>query len=599
MGLLQQAMVTYDFLKSVSEKNEEEPLCPIAHIITKADIEVKIDIDGNYIGASEEKAKVIIPVTEKSSGRTSKPNPHALCDQIKYLVSYDKKSTEAKELYMNQLKEWIESDYSDNKIVAIYNYVKKNSLLVDLKKDELLKMKSDKSIDEKIMIVWNVIGSEGKTQVYYDTRLMEKYTKFYLDKVKKNNEDICYVTGKKEPLASQHLKGIFSLNGNAKLISANDTTNFTFKGRFLEQEQAIGISYTASQKAHNALKWLITNQGVIIGGRCFLGWSPEGEIIPKCMDPFMAAMYDNSENPEIVKLSDYRDELLKAVLSYKSNLKNKVNSKVVIAVFDAATTGRLALVNYNEILIDDYLEKLRKWDEYCSWYGYKSTNIESPSILMITKYAFGVERDKSGKGKVEISDGISKQTVDRLLQCRLNEELFPRDIKNNIVNNASKLYLYGTNTRRKLLNITCAVIRKFHYDYMKEDFAMELEQERKDISYQFGRLLAVYEKIEKDALGSNEENQRETNAMRMQSVYCKKPMHYANELEKQMQRAYFTRLNPGKVVYYKKMIGQILSEINNFPESEWNKSLKDSYLMGYYLQRRSLYTKKDNENMEK
>ena len=128
---------------------------------------------------------------------------------------------------------------------------------------------------------------------------------------------------------------------------------------------------------------------------------------------------------------------------------------------------------------------------------------------------------------------------------------------------------------------------------------MELEQERKDISYQFGRLLAVYEKIEKDALGSNEENQRETNAMRMQSVYCKKPMHYANELEKQMQRAYFTRLNPGKVIYYKKMIGQILSEINNFPESEWNKSLKDSYLMGYYLQRRSLYTKKDNENMEK
>ena len=90
MGLLQQAMVTYDFLKSVSGKNEKEPLCPIAHIITKADIEVKIDIDGNYIGASEEKAKVIIPVTEKSSGRTSKPNPHALCDQIKYLVSYDK-----------------------------------------------------------------------------------------------------------------------------------------------------------------------------------------------------------------------------------------------------------------------------------------------------------------------------------------------------------------------------------------------------------------------------------------------------------------------------------------------------------------------------
>ena len=595
MGLLQQAVETYDVLKNFSDKNEVEPLCPVAHIITKADIEVKVDIEGNYLSASlvaKDEPKVIIPVTEESSGRTSKPSPHALCDQIKYLVSYDEKSAEAKDLYMNQLREWIESEYYDEKLKAIYNYLEKNSLLADLSRDGLIELKSNKPKDEKIMIVWNVIGSNGKTQVYLNEELMELYTNYYLDKIGNSNKGICYVTGKEDTLASQHLKGIFSLNGNAKLISANDMTNFTFKGRFLTQEQALGISYEVSQKAHNALKWLISNQGTIIGGRCFLCWSPQGEEIPNYTNPFLADMFDDEEKPKMNKLSDYRAELMKALLSYKSTLKNKDNSKVVIANFDAATTGRLALVYYNEMMINDYLEKLRKWDEYCSWYRYN--DIAAPPIREISRYAFGIERDRTGKGKVEISDDISKQVLERLLHCRLNEELFPRDIKNNLVNNASKLHLYGSNTRNNLLYITCAAIRKYHYDYTKEEFSMELEQERKDISYQFGRLLAVYEKIEKDAL--NSDDQRETNAMRMQSVFCKKPMHYANELEKQMQRAYYSRLSSGQIVYYKKLIGQIMSEINNFADTEWNKSLKDTYLMGYYLQRRALYTKKEENS---
>jgi CRISPR-associated protein Csd1 len=64
---------------------------------------------------------------------------------------------------------------------------------------------------------------------------------------------------------------------------------------------------------------------------------------------------------------------------------------------------------------------------------------------------------------------------------------------------------------------------------------MSLDATKPDRSYQFGRLLAVYEKMERDTFGPNDT--REPNAIRLQSVYCNQPLHYAFELDKQMERA--------------------------------------------------------------
>ena len=61
--------------------------------------------------------------------------------------------------------------------------------------------------------------------------------------------DLCMVTGKIARRASQHPKGVIPTSGNAKLISSNDETGFTFRGRFTSGEQAATVSYEASQKA--------------------------------------------------------------------------------------------------------------------------------------------------------------------------------------------------------------------------------------------------------------------------------------------------------------------------------------------------------------
>ena len=125
---------------------------------------------------------------------------------------------------------------------------------------------------------------------------------------------------------------------------------------------------------------------------------------------------------------------------------------------------------------------------------------------------------------------------------------------------------------------------------------MALEPEKKDRSYQFGRLLAVMEKAERDTYDGSEG--REPNAIRMQSVFCQRPMYAAGNLEKQLERAYFPRLKPGSRIWYKNLMGQIMEAISTFPEEDWNKPLEDSYLMGYYLQRSALYTKNTTNETE-
>ena len=49
-------------------------------------------------------------------------------------------------------------------------------------------------------------------------------------------------------------KKIRNEGDGAKLISANDSQNFTYRGRFTSKEEAFAVGNETSQKAHNALK---------------------------------------------------------------------------------------------------------------------------------------------------------------------------------------------------------------------------------------------------------------------------------------------------------------------------------------------------------
>ena len=587
MGLLQKALETYEAMEKIVgiyEEGKEEPLAPIGHIVTKAQIEVTINADGAFKGAklADKDKKIIIPVTEESAGRTSSPAAHPLCEQLGYLLGDDEVKFD---LYISNLTQWCQSAYAHPKAMAILAYIQQRTLRSDLINAG---MSPDK---EKDMVCWRVLGLgiDDKTAVWEDVALMKAYSSYYLSQ-KQGETNLCMLTGEDTHITWQHMKGAFSLNGNAKIISANDSANFTYRGRFAEPEEAASVGYLASQKAHNALKWIIGTQGTIQGGRAFVCWNPPGRTVPKLTLPFLFQFEEEEALPDY---RSYREDLKRKLVGYQD--KWQPEEQVIIAAFDAATTGRLAITYYNEMLGSYFLERLAYWDETCCWNDYYH-GVQSPLLYNMIAFAFGTQRGEAGK--VEPDEKLIAPQMQRLLSCRIDQAAFPLDIMQALVSKAGNLQVYSKTNRNKMLCITCAAIRKYYIDRQKGEIKLALEPERKDRSYQWGRLLAVMEKIERDTYDQDEK--REPNAIRMQSVFVRRPGYAFMVIMEQLKNAYYPRLHVGLRTKYEKLIGEIMEQIHlSLKETEkYGDPLSESYLPGYYLQKSVLYTKKDNEETE-
>lgn len=595
MGLLQKAVETYDCHAQCAGKYSvnHEVLAPIAHIVTRANLEVTVDEDGRFCAAApvdKGAPKILIPATEHSAGRAGLVIcAHPLCDQLAYLSPCFQ---EKYENYVQKLTLWTMSEYSHPKLLPILTYVKRGTLLEDLEKAGLIHLNAKGyPEDEKLFVCWRVLGTEGPDACWQDESLFQAFIDYNASCMKDEKQDVCMITGQRTRCAEQHPKGIIAFNGNAKLISANDKAGFTYRGRFAEDWQAATIGYEASQKAHNALRWLAAEQGsqAVFGGRTFLCWNPQGKHVPHSTTP----LRKSRDAKTTAKPSDYQKELKRTLAGFQSELPEKEG--VVVAAFDAATSGRLSLTYYNELMGSDFLQRLYDWDLHCCW-NYGKFGIQSPALYQIVNCAYGTEQTEKNRQVLKTDDRVMRQQMQRLVSCRLDRAPISADLVQILRQRASTPLAYEKNNRELILSTACAVIRKYRFDRMKEEWNMNLEPDRADRSYQFGRLLAVLEKVERDTY--DQEEGREPNAIRQQSIFCQRPMYAAANIEKQLECAYFPRLKPGSRIFYKNLIGEIMDKINQFPQEQWNKPLGETYLMGYYLQRSSLYTKKHDETEE-
>ncbi len=606
MGLFQKAVETYDAHRDYVGREIEghQVLVPVSHILARPEIEITLERDGSFSSArlwDKSENKIFIPATERSAGRTGiKPFPHPLCDYVSFLAPYDKNKHTS---YVNQLTAWTESPHSHPMLAPILAYVKGGTILSDLAAAGILTLDAGgKPAREKALVCWRVHGiGTPRDGCWQQPSLAQAFQDWYASLQPEDGDSLCMITGAHVAPAKQHPKGIIPINGNAKLISANDQSGFTFRGRFTEDSQAATVSYIASQKAHNALRWVAAEQGarVVFGGRTFLCWNPQGVRVCHAAGPF------GSPDSVTTRPSSYRAELKKTLEGYRSQLPE--GSGVVVAAFDAATTGRLSLTYYNELDGSDYLQRLYHWDNTCCWFG-KGGQVYSPPLWQIVNCAFGTQMTVKGQTRLKTDDRIMGQLMQRLISCRVDRAHMPLDVMKALFHRASTPQAWESSVWQVILSTACAVIQKYRYDVYKEECEMSVNPEHLDRSYQFGRLLAVLEAAERATYARDET--REPNAIRLMTMYCRLPMKTAVQIDQQLHQAYFPRLarnNPGLEQWYKNLIGEIFSQIQTLAEEQrgsksleqmLNQPLGETYLLGYYLMRKELRSKKNNNEMQ-
>ena len=611
MGWLSELSTVYDRILE-NKKIENKPL-PMFHIKNNAPLVITLDGEGIFcsaklLGKSErDDWQTCMPCTEKSAARTSGPEAYPFCDKLEYVARDYAEHAEGKSLkekhdkYFSLLENWAQSKYSNQKIKSVYKYVKKGTLIKDIiKKGKIPELDSKTIFDYKDFIRWNiVIPGDIQSSTWLDPEIHKLWIDYYSNHCL-NNMGFCYITGKNEPKADLHPAKIRHAGDSAKLISSNDNSNYTFRGRFKDSDQACQIGTAVSQKAHNALRWLIERQGTTVGnGLTIVAWCSASNIQPQLLkstndlDPDEDSGNDNEKETYFAS-----EESAKAIknrlLGYYGKIKD--NEKILVMVLNAATPGRMGIILYREFTKSDFFEAQGYWHNHLAWFytywkkGEKTPRhtVSAPSPEEIVKAAYGGY----------VSDSAKAMTIQRLLSCIIDKTPIPADLEQLCFNRASRLYTLESSEQGKTLETACAVIKYNLYtkNKDKEEYKVGLEEDRTERDYLYGRLLAVADRMESAVLEERGEN-RESNAVRYMQRFSKSPyttwMHLYTDKLRPYQK-YLKQVHPKLFGWYESII-QNISDKFVYDDFKSDNVLSGEYLLGYHCQQKDFWRKREKE----
>lgn len=605
--------------------NEMPPLMPIAHTTLQAHVEIVLDSTGKFLRAEvlpKASATTLVPCTESSGGRAgSKPAAHPLCDKLQYVAAdfvkhgcvvtsgFASDPTEPHRNYLALLSGWSQSEQAHPKLNAIRSYIQQGRVVSDLvtvkvlpvddqghlltewtnEKDDappIFKALPPGQKPQDAVVRWRVDTGGLQHGCWEDEALISSWIAHYASL--QSAKGFCMVTGQETALAEQHPAKLRHAADKAKLISSNDTSGFTFRGRFIESGQAAGVGFEVTQKAHNALRWLIECQGSRNGDQVIVAWATQTINVPKptenLFDPFPT---DEETKPRAAASIGhaYALRLKQALAGYRARFDDAED--VIVMALDAATPGRMAIVYYRRLPGSEFLQRLENWHLAFAWpqdYGMQKgkrvTFVGAPTPTDIAEAAYGSRVD----GKLE------NATRARLLPCIVDGTTIPPDLIRSACQRATNRVGLEWWDWEKTLGIACALYKGAHPE---RSYKMALDRTRRSRDYLFGRLLAIADNLEQLALNLTKET-RETNAARQMAHFARKPMSSWLDLDSQKLPPYRSRLQTHAPAFLFSRQREIEEVCNLFNPDEFNNDpLSGEFLLGFHCQRSALMEKKE------
>ena len=617
----------YETYPSAIQQEGEKPW-PVSHFVKNAHIEVVLDERGKFRRAkllNGEEAPTLIPATEESAGRTSGKSPHPLCEELSYcasdLPSVDKDKTTK---YLSQLEKWIEFDSNNLKLKAIHSYLDKGTLWRDISSvvEFPIKFKSKsgqttKVQKEKVFVRWRVeakgVPSSG---TWEDEDIVQSWIKF--DEEANSVSGNCFALGKMVRVAQNQPRFIRNPGDGAKLISSNDDTGYTYRGRFIEGKQAVEVGFEVTQKAHNTLRWLISRQGFRIRDqikkedKIIVSWAVSGKEIPQpTQDTLSMLGKELPENalPENIQEWDEIDHTIDVGESFAHSLNKRMagyraklasDESIVIMGLDSASPGRMGITYYREIFAHQFIDVVTQWHEDLAWPqrykkeipdGRKKPKIKiiwpisTPSPKIIWEAVYG----KS------LTDSLKKNLTERILPCIVEGRPIPFDIVSSSIKRASNPNGMDNWEWEQCLGVACSLFKgyyKRHPDPIKRrNYFMALDENNTSRDYLYGRLLAVAERIEYIALQVADEK-RSTTAERMMQRFADRPYSSWRNIELALQ-PYIQRLKNSRTGFLINRQKELDNIMSSFARDEFtsDEPLSGEFLLGFHCQRLALRQK--------
>lgn len=664
------------------ERTGEPMLAPRYHLLQQAGIEICLTSNGKYIPnravafkKGDWDADTLIPVTEASGGRSgSMPAPHPLFDKLEYLcpgagalmeLEGDKaakairKFNELHARYLDGLRAFCSSPFIAPQIApalaAVCSYLEGGTIIDDLISDGFL----GKDERGKIPNVWSgddapsfygkrkdplgalvrirIIGDGPESRLWMRRELWDSFIAWQ-DALEDGDKGLCYVLGTELAPGRNAPKYIRYPGDGAKLLSSNDSQNFTYRGRFTNSSQAFCVSRKAMDQSHSALRWLIAKQGwknrstgqvVVAFGRGLNNFPSIGAGVDDLDEGWTVDSIPTTEE-------DYAKALARLLSGRRGKLPEDRGARVL--GLDSATEGRLSVFYDRQLPADVLASRVIHWQETVVWRhrylfmkppGEKAHRMPffgAPSMDEIITALYG---ENAG-------DSLRKNVAARLLPCIVDSEPLPQDVVETALERATaRLPLCGAESLacgrtdpngnyffcapgEMALTVACALIRKSLNDRSLragrgEVWKVEYDMQNKDRDYLFGRLLALAQKVELDARAGSGET-RPTNAERLQIAFARHPARTWQILFHQLdpyRRSLESRrgdVAPDDVskeakairggVWLLGEINRVVAKIGETDVGFTDIPLGPNYLLGYSSSLNSFYTKKTKEDSD-
>lgn len=664
MSWLSRLYHTYEQVKDNADAQLHYALMPYYHVKQNVQIIVTINDKGDFVSArlardgnGKLKSQVTtIPATNDSATRTSSPVAHPLADKLQYVAKdffiKSKNKKDVFDLFEKTLTDWCQSPFSHPKAQAVLRYTQKGTLTQDLinagiiladETGNILYVKNASDYPDSILallvknggefdqgsafVAWEVINADiaqGDITTWKDDSLFTAWQNYYASFDSK--EGFCHVTGEHKALASKHPNRVLKSASNAKLISANDMSGFTFLGRFTDDDksiakqgyQAVNISAEVTEKAHAALAWLLTNQGHEESGQAMVAWAIDGSKIPQPYKPIVPQAviedawgdFDSEEFADIddsheieeqsSKLHHHKDigsqfahNLKKTMEGYRQKLTD--NDQISVISLDSATPGRMAVTYYYEAMPDDYLTAIADWYDNFAWYAFyfdKETNQKHMTIQAPTPYQIAVSAYGS-----RVSDAVRKQVVSQVLPVIVEGyyRQIPKTLMELCVKRACNPLGLENWEWEQNLSVACSLYRGY-YNRLKNDkkrsYTVALQENYTSRDYLYGRLLAIAEDIESLALYVAGEN-RVTTAQRYMQQFANRPFSTWRNIELSLD-PYMKRLKNNRPDYLFNKQNLLNDVMSKFDINDFNNDgqLSGEFLLGYHCQKMAFYLTK-------
>ena len=656
MSWMQKLYRTYEYVQEQG-LNDEDLALPF-HMSKAVHLKVILNDKAELVGVErfDVKKQVPIQVTEKSSKRAgSTIASYGLHDSLQYIAKtagnyltieylskvaekdngkkwkeflagtdeYKQKFADTEkakykdcfEFYEKQLSGWAEFGKL-KEINIVLQYIQKGSLIEDLLEKQIFSFKDNilsagKDDPFSLTIVWAVeISNDPHSDLWSKNSIKKQWIDYQESQSGEEREqpELCYITGKRDYAAKAYPK----IEGNAKLVSANDTSGFTFLGRFLSDKQAVALGRDVSQKAFNMLKWLIKRQGIRNGDQVTVAWAISGKPVPSPMKDISSEIdWDNLdisavENPDefssqtsseqpspdwSVNIGRAAAQIIKKKLhGYQAELK--AHEQISLIMLDSATPGRMALTYYQEFLPADYFANLDAWIDDFSWY--QRYSIEVPNGKKTDKRTqwrfvppspYSIAEAVYGKS---LSDTLKKQLYARLLpviaggtSVPIPEDLVRQSFQAACNPNGCENWEWQRN-----IGVACALYKGWrarHHDLsQRRTYPMSLDTQNCSRDYLYGRLLAVAENTESYALYLAGEK-RATTAERYMQRFAEHPFATWRNIELAL-KPYQERLRNNGKDTGAQAIGEIM-ELFATDDFTCDDKLSGEFLLGYHCQK--------------